>query len=80
MTQLSNNISAFIVHMLMECQVLMNPFYFGYIKLKPYQVKYVDWEKPFYFSLHNAVYLCTSVGFRNVRYGSTKYKKKLEFY
>lgn len=71
-TQLSNNISAFIVHMLMECQMLVNPsFYVGYIEPKPYQLSDGDW-KNLLFPPHNAVYLCTSVGFRNVRYGSTK--------
>lgn len=43
MTQLSNNISAFIVHMLMECHMLMNPsFYVGYIDLKPNQLNDAD--------------------------------------
>lgn len=52
MTQLSNNISAFIVHMLIECQMLRNPsFYVGYIELKPNQLHDADWEKPFYFPL-----------------------------
>lgn len=50
MTQLSDNISAFIVHMLMECHMLMNPsFYVGYIDLKPNRLNDADWEKPFYF-------------------------------
>ena len=138
MTQFSDNISAFIVHMLMECQMLMNPFNVEYIEPKPYQLSDVDWEKSFCFPPHfcevKVAQLCPtlcnsmdqsmefswteclcgqlcpspgdlpkprikprspalrrilyhlshqenpSVGFKSIRYGSTKYKKKLKFY
>lgn len=62
MTQLSNNISVFIVHMLTECQMLMNPpFSAGYVELKPNQLNDADWEKLFSFPLCDACYLYTFV-------------------
>ena len=52
MTQFSDNISAFIVHMLMECQMLINPFNVEYIEPEPSQLSDVDWEKSFCFPPH----------------------------
>lgn len=57
MTQLSDNISTFIVHMLMECHMLMDPScYVAYIDLKPNQLNDADCEKPFYF-FHKTLFI-----------------------